>query len=70
MKTAPTKKGKVANTSAPTVDMLRNKIGRTTKEAVPTTQMIKPAYDNRSLDTILKKEGSLNREIISGHALV
>ena len=34
------------------------------------TQRIKPAYDNRSLDTILKKEGSLNREIISEHALV
>jgi hypothetical protein len=56
MKTAPTQKGKEANTSAPTVDMFWNRRGRTTKEAVPTTHRIKPAYDNRSLDIILKKK--------------
>jgi hypothetical protein len=41
-----------------------------TKEAAPMTQRIKPAYDNRSRDTILKKEGSMNREIISEHTLI
>jgi hypothetical protein len=64
MKKTPAPNGKAAKPSALTVVMFRNRIGRATKEAAPMIQRIKPAYDKRSLDTILKKEGSLNPEII------